>query len=107
LAKVGSTAANTNSEIAGMFERSGSTFAPAGIMWSVVMLSPTLRRILPQTVSGRGVLCGNGLMLGPRTISTESGLSGGGITIRSSVRYFSGAVKLTGAPSFLGSVMTP
>ncbi len=34
---------NTNSEMAGMFERSGNTLEPAGMMWSVVMLSTTFK----------------------------------------------------------------
>ena len=40
-------------EIAGMLERSGRIFAPAGMMWSVVMLSPTFResRIIGDIVS--------------------------------------------------------
>ena len=36
-----------------MFERSGRTLAPAGMMWSVVMLSPTLSSTLPEMRLGQ------------------------------------------------------
>jgi len=40
--------------------------APAGMMWSVVILSPTLIVTGPASVSGSGVLTGGWPMFGPR-----------------------------------------
>ena len=68
--KVGSTLSKTYSEIAGIFERKGSTLDPAGMMWSVVMLSPTFSSNSPLSVSGTPGWMGSGLMFGPRTTST-------------------------------------
>ena len=51
--------------------------AEAGVMSSVVMLSPAFRLILQQSCSAGGSGMGRGLMLGPRTISTFSASSWG------------------------------
>ena len=80
------------SEIAGMFERRGNIFAPAGIIWSVVILSPTLSETSAFISSARGTFTGKGFMFGPLRTSTFGASSGeaGGTTILSFIRNFSG-----------------
>ena len=92
-----------------MFERSGRIFAPAGIMWSVVMLSPTLSEQDASIDSVRGLVAGYSLMFGPLKISTLSisSTGAGAITILSLIRNFSGSSISAAGPSFLGSVNTP
>ena len=77
--KVSSQTVKQNSESLGTLERYGSIFAPAGMMWSVVMLSPTFRVSGALISSFSGSPSGMGRMLGPRTTSTflaSSGLAG-------------------------------
>ena len=61
-----------------MFERYGRTFAPAGMIWSVVMLSPTLMTTSFSIAGASGVFSGSGRMFGPCTTSTLSGCSRSG-----------------------------
>ena len=65
---VGSHGSKTNFAYWGTFERNLRR-APAGMMWSVVILSPTLIAQTPLYVSGIGTPFGTGAMFGPRTIS--------------------------------------
>ena len=51
-----------------MFERNFSR-APAGMMWSVVILSPTLIAATPARSFASGSPFGTVAMFGPRTIS--------------------------------------
>src|SRR5512136_1410947 len=85
-ANSGSTFSNTNSEYFGTFERYFMR-APAGMMWSVVILSPTLIEATPRTVAGNGSFVGGAPMFGPRNIVTLSGsaTSFGKTNIRSSI----------------------
>ena len=53
------------SEIAGMLERRGRIFAPAGMMWSVVILSSTFKEQVASMLSAIAVVFGNSLMFGP------------------------------------------
>ena len=94
----------------GRFDRSGRTFAPAGIIWSVVMLSPVFRSTRPEiSVPGFGALA-SGAIFGPRTMDTFWASSGGkGLIIRlSSELYLFGIFTLTGGIfSLRGSVIVP
>ena len=90
----------------GTFERYLS-HVPAGVIWSVVMLSPSFMRTLPFRVSGRGPCLGSSLMFGPREIETFEGSFAGATTMESSMRNFAGALTFGNLPNFLGSVMTP
>jgi len=56
-----------------MLERNGRILAPAGKIWSVVILSSTFKISSPSNVLGKGLFIGSGLILGPRIISTFSG----------------------------------
>ena len=107
--KVGSQTVKQNSASFGMFERYGRIFAPAGMMWSVVMLSPTLSTSSAVSVSAKGLLCGKGWMFGPRSTSTASASSAGagGSTALSSMRNCSGSVTAGMGPSVCGSVIVP
>ena len=64
----GSHGSKTYFAYSGMLERYLSR-APAGMMWSVVILSPTLIATTPARSSASGTTFGTGAMLGPRTIS--------------------------------------
>src|SRR4030066_153250 len=77
LLNVGSTPSKTNSAYLPMLERYLS-LAPAGMMWSVVILSPVFRVTSPRIVSGRGTLSGGFPMFGPRRTVTFEGSSAGG-----------------------------
>ena len=96
-------------EIAGIFDLSGNIFAPAGIIWSVVMLSPTLRETGADMLSSRGEVSGKGLIFGPLRITTlsisDSGT--GGTTMLSLILNTSGSLNSGISPSSLGSVKTP
>ena len=96
-------------DISGMLERSGRIFAPAGIMWSVVMLSPTLSEHLQSITSSSGLVAGNGFMFGPRRISTLSisFSSHGATTILSFIINSFGSSNSGISPKSLGSVRTP
>ena len=91
-----------------MLERSGSTLAPAGMIWSVVILSPTFSKISPESAAVKPGWSGSGLMFGPRTISTDAGVSGGA-TIMASARSGSPVNRrICGkSPSVRGSVSSP
>ena len=75
-------------------ERSGRIFAPAGMIWSVVMLSPVFRRTSISRRSGSDSFIGSGLMFGPRRILTFFPSFGGLMTIRSSIRKRFGSLTL-------------
>ena len=107
--KSGSQTVKQNSDSFGMFERYGRIFAPAGMMWSVVMLSPTLSTSSAASASAKGLLRGKGRMFGPRRTSTVSASAAGtgGSTARSSMRKLSGSVTAGISPSVCGSVMKP
>ena len=89
--------------------RRGRILAPAGMMWSVVMLSPTLSSTLASMDSARGTVAGKGLMLGPRRISTSSMSSAGtGGTIKLSLMRKDSGIPIFGiSPRVRGSVNTP
>ena len=55
-------------------ERKGSSLAFEGMMWSVVMLSPSFISASPESVSAGGTAFGKGFMFGPRTTSTSAAL---------------------------------
>ena len=78
-------------------------------MWSVVMLSPTLRETGASIVSRSGAVSGYGFMLGPRRISTLSISSSdaGGTIILSLTVKISGSLNSGISPSSLGSVRYP
>src|SRR3972149_6481443 len=80
--------------MAGTFDLRGSTLAPAGMIWSVVILSPTFIRTFPANISGIASLVGSAFMLGPLIISTFSGSWHGAIIIVSSTWNFSGIATL-------------
>jgi len=90
-----STTSKTNFEISGILLRSGRIFAPAGMIWSVVILSPTFRMISPVNVAGNGGNSGKGAIFGPRMISMFDAFSGlrGTIIIFLFVLNVFGAVK--------------
>src|SRR5665811_1512226 len=98
---------NTNSEIAGMLERKGRTFDPAGMMWSVVMLSMTFKTTGPSRVSANGSLIGRGLIFGPRRTSIFLGSLAGGMIPLSSHTNLSGISILGALPKVVGSVILP
>src|SRR5512134_1239145 len=80
-----STPSNTNSAYFGMFERYFS-LDPAGMMWSVVILSPTLMATTPLIAGGSGSAAGGAPMLGPREMETDRGSLAGGRIIVSSIQ---------------------
>ena len=84
--------------MAGRLLRSGRIWLPAGRMSSVVTLSPTFSHTSPRQVSGRGVSCGKGTMLGPRTTSPASPGGGGGTTVAAVHHVAAGARPPGGNP---------
>src|ERR1700679_1118900 len=98
---------NTNSEIAGMFERRGRTLEPAGMMWSVVMLSTTFNNTGASIFSAKGELTGEGVIFGRRTTSTFLGSFAGGIIPLASQTNFSGISTFGILPRVEGSVILP
>src|SRR5258708_2926681 len=98
---------NTNSEMAGMLERKGRTFDPAGMMWSVVILSPTFKMTGPSSLSAKGSFTGRGLIFGPRETSTFLGSFAGGMMPLSSHTNLSGISILGDLPNVVGSVILP
>ena len=94
-----------------MLERNRSICAPAGMMWSVLMLSPRAIRTSPRSAGSSAPLRGMTWMLSPlitRTAAASWGEAGGtrlGLLARSSVAGTSWAGARS--PSFLGSVITP
>ena len=92
-----------------MLDLNGRILAPAGIIWSVVILSATLSEHEASMLSVRGEVFGYDLMLGPLRISmlSISSTGAGAITILSLIRNFSGSSISTASPSTLGSVNTP
>ena len=99
-----------NFEISGMLLRNGRTFAPAGMMSSVETLSLALRRTGRERFDLYSRQAGQGLMLGPRKISTLlASLSGsGGITMARFVAQFK-TIGLDNRGSFPSSIeiLTP
>src|SRR5256886_7670992 len=104
---VESTYSKTCSAIAGMFERKGRTLAPAGMIWSVEMLSPSRISTSPSIESFGRAATGSGAMFGPRMIWTEARSFGGHSKPDVSTGYFAGSLTLGNLPSSLGSVITP
>src|SRR5256714_12658953 len=104
---VGSAYSKGCSAGAGMFERSGRTFAPAGMMWSVEMLSPRRIKTSPSSVFLGGFATGKGAMFGPRTIGTEPRSFGGHSNPDVSTGYFVGSWKAGNFPRSRGSVVFP
>lgn len=92
-----------------MFERKGSIFAPAGMIWSVVILSPVFSETFTVISSAIGSFTGKGLMFGPRTTSTRSASASpaGEMTALSSILNASGIVTEISPPNDLGSVIVP
>src|SRR5690554_5697384 len=97
----------TYSAMAGILERRGRILAPAGMMWSVVILAPTLIKTEPVRDFASGPRRGKGLILGPRTIETFAESAAGGIIMLSSMMNFSGSGISGYSPRVLGSVSTP
>ena len=64
--------------------------APAGMMWSVVMRSPTLMVTTPMMLLRHRVLLGGSPMLGPLAISTFLSASLGKMNMVSSMKNFFG-----------------
>src|SRR4030067_1388839 len=89
LGNAGSMGSKTNSEYLGTLDLYLS-LAPAGIMWSVVILSPTLIPTLPFMLSGILSLTGGVPMFGPLTISTLLSASFGKMNMESSMRNLVG-----------------
>src|SRR3989304_757112 len=65
--------------MAGMLERRGRILDPAGRMWSVLTLSPSLMRTGALIVCASGWPRGSGLMFGPRAVCTLGPVPGGGV----------------------------
>src|SRR5574341_439162 len=102
-----STPSNTNSAYFGMFERYFN-LDPAGMMWSVVILSPTLIATTPLIASGNGSAAGGSPMFGPRKTLTESGSLAGGRTMESSIQNSAGtSIDGYGMPRSRGSMIPP
>src|SRR2546422_10381426 len=104
---VGSTYSKTCSAIAGMFDRNGRNFAPAGMMWSVEMLSPSRMSTSPSIVSLGGFATGSGAMFGPRMIWTDARYFGGHPNPDVSIGYLLGSFTIGNLPRWRGPVMTP
>lgn len=102
-----STAEKQKFDIYGIFERKGRILAPAGMMWSVVILSPVFKDTLTAISSPRGTLTGKGLIFGPRFISkAAASFSGaGGITALSSILKEAGSVTASSPFKVRGSVI--
>src|SRR5208337_5268870 len=102
-----SMGSKTYFEYSGTLERYLS-LAPAGIMWSVVILSPTFMPMTPTICSGIGSFVGGAPMFGPLAISTFLLASLGKINIESSMRNFVGMPTFGySIPTVLGSVNFP
>src|SRR3989338_3413831 len=80
---------------------------PAGIIWSVVILSPSFMRTAPLTPLSNLTAAGKGLMFGPLIISTAVEFFAGGIIKESFTKNLSGIFISGYSPSFRGSAMTP
>ena len=104
---VGSTYSNTCSAIAGMFDRKGRTLAPAGMIWSVEMLSPSRISTSPSIESFGRAATGSGAMFGPRMIWTEARSFGGHSKPDVSTGYFVGSLKAGILPRSRGSAIVP
>src|SRR5947207_1990977 len=100
----GSTYLNVCSAMAGAFDRSTSTAAPAGEMSSVDTLSPSLRSTGASSVSATGSPSGTALMLGPRITSPPPS---GATKPTVELANFGGSITAAGSPRVRGSVMTP
>ena len=83
--KVASTFSKTNSAYFGTLERYLS-LAPAGIMWSVVILSPTLIIASAERFAGIASFVGGAPILGPRATGVSRSLGSGKTNIPSSTR---------------------
>ena len=90
-----------------MFDRNGRNFAPAGMMWSVEMLSPSRMSTSPSIVSLGGFATGSGAMFGPRMIWTDARSFGGHSNPDVSIGYFVGSFTMGNLPRSRGSVITP
>src|SRR5437667_7894853 len=104
---VGSTYSKTCSAIAGMFDRSGRIFAPAGMMWSVEMLSPSRIRTSPSITSFGGFATGSGAMFGPRMTLTEARSFGGRSNPLVSTGYLAGYSNVGSFPRSRESAILP
>ena len=85
-------------ERCGIFDLYGRILDPAGIMWSVVILSPTLRVSSAEISSSIGFPTGNSFIFGPLSISTfaaSSSASGGTIALSSIVNLSGTETSLT------------
>ena len=82
---------------------------PAGMIWSVVILSPTFSRQGSSIVSVRGCATGRGLIFGPRSTSTLSYSSSeaGRSTMLSLMGKASGMATGAVAGTEVGSVIYP
>ncbi len=90
-----------------MLERS-LRYWPAGVMWSVVIRSPTLSVTCPSTCPGGGSACGGAPMFGPRSISTLGLGPSGKMNMLSSIWNAPGIATAGGAASSVrGSVNSP
>src|SRR3989442_15878893 len=89
-----------------MFDRKGRTFAPAGMMWSVEMLSPSRISPSPSIASFGGAATGRGAMFGPRMIWMEPLSFGGHSKPEVSTGYFVGFFTFGNLPNSLRSVFT-
>ena len=80
-----------------------------GMIWSVVMLSPTLRMQVFSIASGSFSDSGKGLMFGPRSTVSAAASAGaaGSSIILSLTRNASGIATRGHAPQVVGSVRTP
>src|SRR5665648_304357 len=90
-----------------MLLRRGKIFAPAGMMPSVLISSPSLISVSPEMSLGRGFATGRGLILGPRMTLRPLPSTAGGIIMESSMIKDSGQSIFGYCPSFLGSVIFP
>src|SRR5690348_13299462 len=95
--------------MAGTLLLRGSIFAPAGIIASVLMLSPTLINTSPFSTDSIGGRSGRGRILGPLETSIFSACSAGtgGIMPESSITNLSGHVIFGYSPRSRGSVILP
>src|SRR4030067_866983 len=80
---------------------------PAGVMWSVVMLSPNFMSALPFNVAASSLATGRGWMFGPLLIVILDGSLAGGSTMEASTANPFGTFFLGYLPSLRGSVITP
>src|SRR3970040_729625 len=68
--------------MAGMLERRGRILEPAGRMWSVLTLSPSLMRTGALIVWASGWPRGRGFVFGPPGVSTPAAVDGGDLGAR-------------------------